>query len=549
MILRPYQNEAVEAVLRNWLEKTSTLLVLPTGCGKTICFADLIRRCQPKRAMVLAHREELIFQAQKKIAAVTGLDVQVEMAGYRADMDGLHGAPQVVVSTVQTQTAGGDGGGRMTKFDPGDFGLLIIDEAHHATADSYRRCIEWYCRNPGLKVLGVTATPDRADEEALGKVYESVAFDYEVLDAIDQGWLVPIEQQLVQVQGLDFSQCRNTASGDLNGADLADVMEFETNLHGIADPVLKIAGKRRALIFAASVVQAERLAEILNRSRPNCASWVCGKTDKEERRKTLEKFSAGQFQFIVNVGCLTEGFDDAGVELVIMGRPTESRSLYAQMIGRATRPAEAIAHQLNVVADDDARRALIAASAKPHCLVVDFVGNSGRHKLITSADVLGGKVSEAAIAAALRRVTEAGGPVDMATALEEAQSDLARQEREASRRAALRANARFTTTKVSPFDVFDISPAKERGWDRDKQLSDKQRALLLKHGINPDGMPYCHAKQIIDEMFRRWDGGLATFGQAKVLRRSGFLAPMRREEASKAIDAIAQRQGWARKVS
>jgi superfamily II DNA or RNA helicase len=136
--------------------------------------------------MVLAHREELIFQAKDKIHTVTGLEVQVEMGAYRSQ-HGLFGAAPVIVSTVQTHTAGNDGGGRMTKFEPEDFGLLIIDEAHHATAGSYKRCIEWYKRNPELKILGVTATPDRSDEQALGQIFDTVAYDYEVMDAIQGG--------------------------------------------------------------------------------------------------------------------------------------------------------------------------------------------------------------------------------------------------------------------------------------------------------------------------------------------------------------------------
>jgi superfamily II DNA or RNA helicase len=546
--LRPYQNEAVAAVIRAWLEKTSTLLVMPTGTGKTLTFADIIWRMQPKRAMVLAHREELVFQAQRKIEQVTGLTVHVEMAGSHVNMRDLAGTPQVIVSTVQTHTAGGDGGGRMTKFNPHDFGVLIIDEAHHATASTYRRCIDWYRRNPDLKVLGVTATPDRADEAALGQVYESVAYDYEVLDAIDQGWLVPVEQQMVHVEGLDFSAVRSTADDDLNGGDLAEIMEFEKNLHGIADPSFRIACNRRTLVFAASVVQAERLAEILNRHREGCAAWICGKTDKDERRNVLRDFAAGKLQFVCNVGCLTEGFDDAGVELIVMGRPTKSRSLYAQMIGRATRPAEIIAHGLNDAASNAARRIMIAASCKPSCEVVDFVGNSGKHKLCTSADVLGGKVSDEAIAVAVQRVRDAGGPVDMAKALDQAQAeiDLARQI-EAARRAAMVARAKFTATRVDPFDTFDIQPVRERGWDVGRKLSDKQMAQLMKNGIDPTEMPYGQAQQLLDEIFRRYDAKLASFKQTKLLKRNGFVAPMRRDEASKALDVIAERQGWAKK--
>lgn len=548
MILRAYQNLAVEAAFRQWEESPSTLIVLPTGCGKTIVFAEIIQR-MGGRAMVLAHREELIRQAADKIMKVTGLESQIEMGEYHADEHGMLSKSPVIVSTVQTHTAGADGGGRMSKFDPMEFSLLVIDEGHHATSPTYRRCIDWYMRNPRLKVLGVTATPDRADEEALGQVFGSVAFDYEVLDAIQDGWLVPIEQQMVHVEGLDFSACRTTA-GDLNGADLAEVMEAEKALHGIADPAFRIAGDKRAILFATSVEQAERLAEILNRHRPGCAAWICGKTDKDSRRKVLSDFATGAVQFVCNVGVLTEGFDDSGVELVFMARPTKSRALYAQMAGRGTRPCEAIAHALNDCADNLTRRAMIERSSKPKCLIVDFCGNSGRHKLMCTADILGGNVSDEAVEVATRKAREGGKPVDMGEALREAQAAIeAKKKAEAMRRAALTARAKFSVSNVNPFDVFDIHPAQERGWDKGKKLSDRQRELLMRNKINPDGLPYHQAKQLLNEMFRRWDSGLASFGQAKVLKSNGFVAPMRRDEAKKAIDMIAQRQGWARKTA
>lgn len=543
MKLRPYQIEAVEAVFREWEDQQSTLLVLPTGCGKTVVFADIIRR-HGGRAMVLAHREELIFQARDKIALVAGFDAAVEMGEYRVVHHDLFNAPRVIVSTVQTHTAGGDGGGRMTKFEPSDFGVLVIDEAHHATSQTYRRCVDWYAQNEKLKILGVTATPDRADEEALGQVFGSCAFDYEILDAINDGWLVSVEQQVVHVAGLDFTRCRTTA-GDLNGADLAEVMEEEKNLHAVAVPTLEIAGKRRALVFAASVVQAERMAEIFNRYREGCAAWLCGKTPKDERRKILLDFASGAVQFVVNVGVLTEGFDDSGIEIIVMARPTKSRALYAQMAGRGTRPADSIASDLNAVATAGDRRALIARSNKPKCLIVDFCGNSGRHKLMTTADILGGKVEDDVVERAATMAREAGKPVDMAEALAEA-ARLVEEEkkREAAKRAMLSAKARFSTSKVNPFDVLDIKPTKERGWNRARPLSEKQKDLLTRNGVDPDSMKAGEARQILDEMFRRWNNGLATYAQSKLLKRNGIFAPMRREEASRLIDQIAIKQGW-----
>ena len=544
MDLRPYQSAASDAIFAEWRENHSTLVVMPTGGGKTILFADVIRRMFPRRALVLAHREELIFQARDKIQRVTGLQADVEMGEYRAE-GGLFDAARVVVSTIQTQCSGGDGGGRMGKFDPQRFGVLIIDEAHHATSQSYRRVIDYYRTNPALKVLGVTATPDRTDEEALGQVFQSVAFDYDVLDAINDGWLVPIEQQMVHVEGLDYSSIRTTA-GDLNGGDLAAVLEAEKNLQQMASASVAIIGQRRALVFNASVKAAEMTAEFFNRHRPGMASWVCGKTDKEERRTVLADFAAGKVQVVCNCGVLTEGFDDPGVEVVIMGRPTKSRSLYSQMVGRSTRPLPGVVDGPETA---DERRAAITASAKPSCLVVDFVGNAGRHKLITSADILGGKVSEEAMELALARTLKAGGPVNMTEALAEAEQDLKQREQarlaEAARRAQLVATARFTTQAVDPFDVLSLGPVKSRGRDDERQLTEKQRSLLAKQGINPDNVTFSQGKELVAEIFRRWDGKLCSFKQAKVLRKYGYSAEVSFAEASATIDALAK-NGWVR---
>jgi len=460
------------------------------------------------------------------------------MANYRADLSGgLFGGPQVVVSTIQTQCSGADGSGRMSRFDPNMFGLLIIDEAHHATAQTYRRVIDYYRQNPRLKVLGVTATPDRTDEQALGQVYDTVAYDYEILNAIEDGWLVPVQQQLVEVSGLDFSGVRTTA-GDLNGADLARVLEEERNLHEIAGPTVEIAGDRRALVFASSVAHAERLCDILNRHRDGCAGWVCGKTKKDERRKTLSAFSSGDLQYMVNVGVLTEGFDDPGVEVVVMGRPTKSRSLYAQMVGRATRPLPDLVDGLETAPE---RRLAIEGSAKPACLVVDFVGNSGRHKLMTSADILGGNVSDDAVARAVAKAKETGKPVDMAKALEDEERAIEEEReraREAARRANLKAKASWATRSVNPFDVFQLSPAKARGWHQGKSLSAKQRAVLEKQGIDPDSVDYAGGRQLLNEIFRRWDAGLCSYKQARILRKHGYDGNQTREEASEILDGV-----------
>jgi superfamily II DNA or RNA helicase len=546
MKLRDYQEAAAEGVFQAWEEHTSALAVLPTGLGKTVLFAEIIRRMNERgvRAMVLAHREELITQAADKINRVTGLDAQIEMGEYHVQPY-FGEMPPVVVSTVQTHCAGGDGAGRMSKFNPNDFGLVVIDEAHHATSSTYRRCVDWYCQNPNCKVLGVTATPDRADEAALGQVFDAVAYEYQVLDAINNGWLVPIEQQMVTVDTLDFSSCRTTA-GDLNQGDLAEVIEQERNLQGVAAPTVEICGDKRAIVFAATVKQAERLAEILNRYRPDKAAWLCGKTDKDDRRRMLADFKAGKLQFVVNVGVLTEGFDDAGVEVVVMARPTKSRALYAQMAGRGTRPAENVAGLLGNCPTATERCKMIRESEKPSCLIVDFCGNSGRHKLCSTADILGGKIDDDVITEVARRVREKNGPVDMTEELKKVKAEVEeRKKREAATRAGLQARAQFLMTKIDPFSQWDITPIQERGWDKGKHFTTKQAQVLLERiGVDPNKIPYAQGKQLLDEYFRRVQGGYASLKQAALLQKRGFNIPLRHDQAGRMIGRMRERQGW-----
>jgi superfamily II DNA or RNA helicase len=540
MKLRPYQNDAANACFEAWRENTSTLIVVPTGGGKTQIFADIIRRFQPQRAIVIAHREELIFQARERIEMIAGVGCQVEMADMTASNDLFTRAP-CVIATVQTLHR------RLERFDPMGFGLLVIDEVHHATAGTYRKIIDHFKRNTDLRILGVTATPDRADEEALGQIFDTVAYDYEILDAIHDGWLVPVDQQVVHVGDLDFSQIRTTA-GDLNSGDLAAVMEAEKNLQGVVGSSLEIIGERQTILFAVSVIQAEKACEIFNRHRDGMATFISGTTDKEERRDKIAKFKNSQTQVLCNVGIATEGSDFPNVSVIVMARPTKSRSLYAQMAGRALRPLAGLVDQFET---PDERKAAIARSSKPSALLVDFAGNSGKHKLMTSADILGGKVSDEAIERAVVKVAKAGTAVRMVEVLEE-EEELLRVEKEQrriadeARRARLVARVQYQTRKVNPFDVLDISPAKERGWDSGRKLSEKQAALLLKQGIDGRAMPYAQAKQLLNNIFMRWDKRLATFKQCGLLKKHYpqlDIKTLSMKDASSMIDALAK-NGW-----
>ncbi len=548
MRLRPYQTQAIEQTFAAWQESPSLLGVAATGTGKTIIAASVIAK-HPGRTMVVAHREELIFQAADKIQKVTGLEPDIEMAEMRAAEFSLSGKARVVISTIQTQVAG-RAGGRMTRFDPSEFSLLFIDEAHHAVADTYRRVIDHYRTNPNLQVLGVTATPDRADEEALGRVFDAVAWEFDIRFGITEGWLVPIHQRMVHADGLDLSQVRTTA-GDLNGADLARVMEYEVPLHEIVGPTVELAGDRKTLVFAASLAHADRICEILNRHRADSARWVHGGTQKAERRQLFRDYAKGEFQYLVNVGVATEGFDDPGVAVVVMARPTKSRALYTQMIGRGTRPLAGVVDHADLWDSAERRRRAIADSSKPSVEIIDFVGNAGRHRLITTADILGGNVSDEVVDKARARLRQEGSG-DAMQALAWAETEIqAERERarqaEAARRAHLTAKVNFRTQTIDPFDVFGLTPWRERGWEKGRQPSQKMVDLLERQGINTHGLTFAQARQLINEITSRWDSDRCSFKQAKILASRGQTTDVTRERARQLIDMIAEQEGWQKR--
>lgn len=534
MVLRDYQQHCHDSILEKWRTHTSTLAVLATGLGKTIIFAHVIKSMRPRRALVLAHRKELIYQARDKIERAAGLPCEIEMADEVASTNLFHRTP-VVIGTVQTLNSAA----RLSRFKPTDFGVIVIDEAHHGTSATYRKITDYFKVNPDIKILGVTATPDRADEEALGQVFDCVAFEFDILSGVQEGWLVDVTQQFCCVKSLDFSHVRTTA-GDLNGADLAHVMEAEENIQGVCQPTLEVVhgltphdldkipvvewgqffrgcgrSARRTIVFTASVVQAEACCNILNRAVPGIAEWVCGATNADARKETLARFSNGTTAIVCNCGVLTEGFDNPGVEVIIMARPTKSRSLYAQMVGRSTRPLPGIVDGL---VNKQLRLEAIKRSIKPYCRIIDFVGNSGKHKLMTALDILGGKVSDNAVERALKRVKEEGKPVRACRTLTKEEADIEREKREAAerarqlteaRKAALIARSRYNTQKVDPFDRRGSQPALDRHdfWKGKKTLSEKQRRVLSKRGHNPDRYTYEQGRAIIAKIAKeeRWE--------------------------------------------
>lgn len=484
--LRPYQEDSVVSIYNEWdvLNVDATLLVQATGLGKTISFAEVIRQWDASRGriLVMAHRDELIFQAVNKIADHTGERPQIEMAKFRASSEVWMSESNVIVTTVQTMSKPR----RMQRFRPEEFGLLIIDEAHHTPAASYRRVIEYFSQD-GLKVLGVTATPHRKDKKAMGAIFESCASEMNILDGIEEGWLCDINQKYVVVEGLDFSSVRTTA-GDLNERDLAELLggaisdeeeeavrKQEAMIHKIVGPTIEEADGRPTLVFAVTKEHARRLTEVFNRHDGVTAACVLAETPRDERRDIIRRFQNYDLQVLVGVGVFTEGFDAPATSCVAIARPTKSTLLYTQMIGRGTRPLPGLVDEHD---NSDDRVNAILESEKPSVTVLDFVGNSGRHKLVSSADVLGGEYDLDDIAAAREAIQDGGEASNMRDALREAQEEERRREEERQaelqRRLRIRAEAQYRSQTVNPFNndsVPDRFMGSFRGGASDKQIN------------------------------------------------------------------------------
>ncbi len=309
--LRPYQAHAGAAVDRELDHRgvRCTLLVLPCGCGKTVCFAEHTRRWKQfgERTLIVVNRTELVNQARRKLEDV-GLVADVEKGTSRASLNA-----KVVIASVQSLR-----GQRLARFARDHFTRLVIDEGHHATAPGYRALLDHFV---DAKVLIVTATPDRADGQGLGiehgGVCDTVAYRYEMRDAIRDKYLVPIVARRIVVDSVDLSTVKS-GDGDFVQAQLAAVMETERAIRGVVVPLLEQARDRKTVVYGVDVEHARLLADCINELRPGAARWVSGDTDDLERERTLTGFEAGEFQFLTNCALLCEGWDCPSVSCVAM---------------------------------------------------------------------------------------------------------------------------------------------------------------------------------------------------------------------------------------
>lgn len=528
MTLRPYQAAACDEATGLWATHQGVLVPMATGLGKTHVLVEMIRRRLAETdgiALVLAHRDELIQQAAEKIERVLGEHVGVEKADLRVDMHSWC-RPRVIVSSIQTQySVQTTGNRRCERFNPDDFCLVVCDEAHHYVAESYRGVVEYYTANPECLLLGVTATADRGDGQALGQLFDAHTTPFQLDAAIPDGWLVPIRQRMVWVEGFQMENL-HTVAGDFNAGELAAMTEDEANLYQQVAGILDATDDGgRALVYTVRVEGAQKMAAALNSQKPQSAEVVHGGTDAALRAELFARHRAGEYQYLCNVGIATEGYDDPGARYCCNCRPTKSRALYAQIVGRVTRPLPGV---VDGPPSAEARRAAIAASTKPQCEVLDFVGNAGRHHLCCTADLLGGDWPEETLAAARKAVAETHEACDMEALLEQLEESRAAEERrKAADEAKLKATKIHGVARSKLVDPFSQSAVDWLGKPRKAgpgttECTDGQARALAKAGVNPEDIGKREASRLLDAIYGRRRQGLCSLKQAKYLERFGY---------------------------
>lgn len=510
--LRPYQQQARDRIHAEWdAGHTRTLLVLPTGTGKTIVFAsvaaDQVRAGD--RVLILAHRGELLEQAADKLQRSTGLVSAVE----KAESTCLDSWFRVVVGSVQTlqRTA------RLERFPQDYFGTIIIDEAHHAITDGYRRILDYFS---GAKVLGVTATPDRGDMRNLGEVFDSLAFEYKLTDAIKEGYLCKIMAQTIPLQ-LDITSV-TMSGGDYAVGDLGTALD--PYLEQIAAEMARRCKSRKTVVFLPLIKTSQKFRDLLNTYGFRAAE-VNGQSD--DRRQVLADFDAGKYNVLCNSMLLTEGWDCPSVDCVVVLRPTKVRSLYSQMVGRGTR----------------------LSPGKTDLLLLDFLWMTDKHELCRPADLV---CEDRTVARQMtEHLAETGCPEDIEEAAAQASEDVVAQREEAIAK-QLEEQRRKKAKLVDPLqyemsiqaeDLAGYVPA--FGWEAGPP-SEQQTAALEKLGILPDAVESAgKAALLLDRLNKRRDEGLTTPKQIRCLEKYGFqhVGTWSFEAARHMIDRIAA-QGW-----
>ena len=508
MGLRPYQQEACNAILGEWQKgNKKTLLVLPTGTGKTVVFSKVAQKRveQGDKVLILAHRGELLEQAGQKIERFAGLDCALE----KADSSSVNSYCNITLGSVQTLMRES----RLKQYPKDYFGTVIVDEAHHAIAQSYQNILNYFSN---ASVLGVTATPDRTDRKNLGTYFDSLAYEYSLPQAIRDGYLCKIVAQTIPLN-IDISNV-GISAGDFKANELGDALE--PYLGQIATEMLKYCKDRKVVVFLPLVSTSKKFRDILVGHGIKAAE-VNG--ESADRTQVLQDFENGKYQVLCNAMLLTEGWDCPSVDCIICLRATKSRSLYAQIVGRGLRPAP----------------------NKENCLLLDFLWMTEKHELVRPAHLI---AKDEALAKKMTEKMAQGELYDIEELEEEVEQDTIR-EREQKLAEELRAMRHRKAKLVDPLQyemsIMDADLANyvpSFAWEM-APATEKQIKALENFGIMPDNIENAgKASMLLGRLIKRRQSGLATPKQIRFLESKGFLhvGTWAFDAASKMITLISQ---------
>ena len=513
MNLRPYQEQAVAAVLSKWETARRLLLVLPTGTGKTIVFAKLAEQMvmSGRRVLILAHRDELIRQAADKLIQATGMSCAVE----KADETALDSLEYITVGSVQTLMRSN----RLERFPRDHYDVIVVDETHHILSPSYQRILDYWDQ---AHVLGVTATPDRGDKKNLGQFFEELAFEYSIRQAIKDKWLCSIVAKTIPLN-IDIAGVK-TSQGDYDPKELGTALD--PYLEQIAGHLKTTIGRRQTLVFLPLIKTSEKFCGILQGIGLN-ARHVSGVS--EDRKELLRDFAANKFQILCNSMLLTEGYDCPQIACVVCLRPTKIRSLYAQIIGRGTRPAE----------------------FKENLLILDFLWHTSKHDLCHPAHLIAEKPEVADAMTEIQDEAAKGDePIDLET-LDKAGESRAMKQREEALAKELRAQRNKKGKVLDPvwyavsINADDLNDYEPSSLNELQPPTNPQLDLLAKWGFGDKSIPNRgYASKLIDRLIARSKANMATPRQVRILAQYGRSAgTLTFDEARACIDKIAK-NGW-----
>ena len=525
---RYYQDAMALKAMADFQQVRSTLAVMATGTGKTFTAAQVIKEWLRRfgtRVLWLNERDNLVSQVRGELEDLLQEQVFIEQADVRAPS-----SARVVVGSLQSMCQAG----RLAKFDRRHFGLITPDEAHHSVAPSYVRIFEHFAN---AKILGLTATPRRLDGKSLGLVFDEQCADYQMHQGIADGYLVPITYE--RARRIDVSKLK--AAGEFSDEQIAGVMGDDV-LRGIVEDVLRMAPGKRGVLFFPRVDIARVAAQVFNNTVPGVARSVDGEMERDLKRAILRDHKKGNFLIACNVGVIEEGHDDAGIEFVGMCRPTKSWAKFVQWIGRCVRPLCRVDDE----ADATARRALIAASVKPFGCIYDFVGNTGKHKVMDAVDALAGTHDTDEVKRKAREILDADERGDVEKALETARRLGEQEQREAAARVARVEAAKYEWKRVDPFAALGLEDGQTDVANDLNRASEKQRRLLGKAGIRtPPSLTFDDAQRLIRTVKMREKRGLANFESIRGLSRHGIAAQrLYQTTANTLFEAIRQHRGW-----